>query len=244
MRRLHLASAVGVAALLATSAAHSYTITTFGPASWSASDAALGLAGATVEDFEDTTLVAGLSVQIVAPSGSYVPTSTLPATFNPSTDDALGNAFVGETWDGVAGLLNRGGNTTGSASYNDGQWGDVSFGLAPGVTSFGFAIADLDLGGHQILVNGVSIGTLPSGNIAAGSGRGGYVRIDMESGDALIASVTIDNIGTVDGWIIDHVAFAAAAAAPEPAAVGLLGLALAGLAGLRRRVRAAGRFSR
>lgn len=217
--------------------AAAYTIAGVGPGSWG-NDAALGLGGATVENFEDTALAAGLSVTLGA-TVSYGPTATLPNVFVPGVNDAAagGSAFTGEQWDGVAGLLNRG-DSAAVTKYNDGGWGDITFGIAGGASLFGFAIADVN-GDFNILVNGSLLTSYGGvGNVVFSNSHGGYVIIQAGPGDAPITSVKLDNPGTADGWIVDHVAFqAAAVAVPEPASLPLLLAGLGALALARRRRR-------
>jgi hypothetical protein len=130
---------LGVAAAIPASA--SPVVTAFGPASWGASHAVLGVSGYTIENCEDTTLAPGLLVQVGSPTmGSYGPTATLPFTYDASQDCfACGAAFNASLmWDGTHGLLNR--PTVPITTYNnDGGWSDVSLLFPGGVTSLGFS---------------------------------------------------------------------------------------------------------
>lgn len=241
---------IGAAALLFGSAAGAVpSITTFGPGSWGVSDATLGVAGFTIENFEDTALAAGLQVQLSGGvSGGFGPSPTLPATFTPGSDDpnAL-QAFVPGVWDGTKVLINR--NLPIPVGYLDFNWGDVTFAFTGGATSVGFSVEQIDLSA-PLLINGVVVGDLQAllgtstvtiPGVGSFFGRNGYIRIDAGVGE-LINSVTIENTAnslTGDGIAFDHLAFnAAPTAASEPpvlllAASGLVLLALRRRSGSR-----------
>ncbi len=51
-----------VASMAACTAQAAFVVTVFGASQWGASDVALNVAGYTIENFEETTLVAGLKV--------------------------------------------------------------------------------------------------------------------------------------------------------------------------------------
>jgi hypothetical protein len=140
MRINSLATLAAIGLISASLDANAASAVAFGPAQWGTSDAVLGVTGYVVEDFEDTSLAAGLEVQVLPPSLSgYGPTSTLPFTFNPAVDDQVSNAFVGSAWDGSKSLVNR--PFLPITTYgNDGGWSDVRFLFDAGVTSVGFSI--------------------------------------------------------------------------------------------------------
>lgn len=236
--RPFLASALAAAAALVTLPSHAaVTMTPFGPALWGASDATLGLApGATIEDFEDVNLAAGLTIAATASSsGSYGPTATLPNVFDPFADPwgnafstyPCGNASCSSRWDGRHALLNTGNNQ--SAWYGStSAWGDLEFRFAGGARQVGFSL-------HQnehavnVYVNGALFTTIGGG----GGGRTGYFRIDVTGNSAPITSLKLD--GTIyDAWVVDHLAFTPAV--PEPSTWALLGggIALLGAAARRR----------
>ncbi len=211
-----------------------YQVTTFSPSSWGASDAALGLdPTAVIEDFEDVNLIAGLQVSVTNSSnGSYGPAGTLPATFDPSTNDCCGSAFVGGNWDGTRVLLNTGNNRSASYASNT-AWGDVTFTFAGGARQVGFSLQQMQQAA-TLTINGTDsfeITSLP--NLSFGGGRVGYFRIDAIGAVAPITSLKIN--GTIfDAWTIDHMAVAAV---PEPETYALMLAGIALIAGVVRRRR-------
>jgi len=224
LRRLASLYALMFAAALAM--AQTITATGFSAASWGASDATLGITGYTIEDFEDTTLASGLLVGWETEAGNVTPASTIPFTFNPATDDPFGDAFEtfggGGVWDGSRTLINT--RTNQSYSYTAGtNWGDIVLSFTTPATSVGFGLQQNEL---QVFlyINGTNMGSLQSltGLVPDGN-RYGYIRIDGTSGTQ-ITSLRLANSRSpgYDGFVIDHVAFAAV---PEPATTAL-GLAL------------------
>lgn len=249
----------GLALGLVTAGAHAAFVTTnFSAALWGASDSTLGLTGYVIEDFEDAVLADGLKIsRLNGASGNFAASTALPANsvFDPLTDndtDAANpansiQAFRRGRWDGEQVLINH----PGPASYHwygdSGNWKDLQFDFAPGASSVGFSIAQMDLHGNQLLVNGILLsddllGLLGTDSetqfVTAGpfsfNSRHGYLRIDATAGDT-IQTITFDN-ALGDGVAIDHLAFKIAPAPiPLPPALGLL---VAGLLALRVRRRA------
>lgn len=91
-----------------------FVVNYFGPASWGAPDATIGVSGFTIENFEDTALAPGLMIsRFGGVVGNFGPTATLPASsvFDPTTDPntAAGGlqAFVSGVWDGSNVLINH-----------------------------------------------------------------------------------------------------------------------------------------
>ena len=213
-----------------------YSMTSFGPALWGSSDAALGLnAGSIIEDFENTALAAGLMIQSTNSStGSYGPTATLPNVFDPFADPN-GNAFstypcgtsaCSSLWDGTHALLNTGNNQ--SAYYgNSGAWGDLEFTFAGGVTQVGFSLQQNEYA-VDVYLNGGFFATIAS----SGGRRAGYFRIDSLTP---ITSMKLDGYYP-DAWVVDHMAFSAPVPEPETYALMLIGLGLVGFAARRRSI--------
>lgn len=252
VRRLASLAAAGliVASMPAQAA---ITVTYFGPASWSSSDATLGVAGYRVEDFEDTTLASGLRISRQNGAvGNFPATAVLPGTsvFDPATDPSpVVQALLRGIWDGSHVLTNHPGPSFAGTLdnwYSDGaNWADLEFLFPAGTTSVGFSLQQMAQANNQLVVNGLTLSTdLMSAFAALGDdfepfsggffrSRNGYLRIDATGGDT-IQSVFLDN-GSVsvfgDGMTIDHLAFQV----PEPATLGLLGLGVIGVGVVRRR---------
>lgn len=212
------------------------SVTAFAPTSWTASGTALGIDGFDIEDFEDTTLIGGLQIQLSGGTADFGPTGVVPRVFDPSADDPNGaQLFVPGLWDGTHVMMNRQSAPL-PGGYVDGEWADISFIMQGGAQSFGFSLAQMDIGNTPLIVTTTAGSTtftfsnIP--NFASGSGRNGYIRIDAAPGEAIL-SATIDNQGG-DGYSIDHVAFQPI---PEP---GTALLTLAGIAVLMVR-RASGK---
>jgi hypothetical protein len=226
MKQIGLIALVGLSGV-----AHAgYVLTGFQANQWGASDATLGVAGYTIEDFEDVNLVSGLQVSVSSANGGYGPTSTLPNTFNPFTDNTQGVAFQvggGGVWDGTRGLLNT--RTNREVPYTEaGSWGTTTFTFLGGASSVGFSVQQMNLN-TALFINGTQVSILNTElNWPLDGSRQGYVRIDATGGD-VINNVLIAN-GTGDGLMFDHLAFNPV---PEPATMGLL--TLVGLTLLRKR---------
>lgn len=184
-----------------------FKIKSFDPSVWPRTDSEIGVEGFVIEDFEDTTLVSGLEVELSdSTRDNFGPTSKLPIGFNPDIHDTGGaRVFVAGIWDGSHVLINR--SSQSPHGYADYVWGDVTFHIAGGASSFGFSLHEMDLN-TELSVNGVSLVNLRR-LLPSGSTRGGYIRIDAAPGEAIF-SVKVANSAnneTGDGFAFDHVAF-------------------------------------
>jgi hypothetical protein len=231
---------------LSTLPAHAgFVLNFFGSSSYDANTAAmqtnLGTTGYLIENFEDTTLIAGLSiVNTGGLFGAGVTWNSLPATFDPGTF-----AFtVDNAWDGKNAMLNMPGNTTATSTYAQ----LTEFKYAPGATSMGIGMSNFQstspaspffpITNHELFVNGVSQGvieTLAGAKLTPGIVRNVYLRIDATGGDT-ISSIGIKNIsGPDDAIVFDHLAVQGfASPVPEPGGILLAGIGLA-ILGFRRR---------
>ncbi len=193
--------------------AQAFTVSSFLPTGFT--DEIAGITGYEIEDFEDTTLIPGLSVEWTSPD--LGPVTTLPrvstaSDFNFTTDDA---------WDGVGFLTNTRQVTTGGLS-------DITIlNFADSPTSVGIGISNFQFVGAELLINGNSFASLTSFVPAPIRGAGIkniYLRIDAESGE------TIDSIG-IDGISGDFIAFdrlAVGNTQSVPESSNILGLILVG----------------
>ncbi len=227
--------ALAVVLFLVANGAQGFTFTSVGPSVYTsdtaAMDAALGLTGLAIEDFEDTDLIQGLSVSW----GSSTPVSVLGSLAS----------FPGlpSEWDGTSILDNRLNHIPSNPPETF-----MTFYISPGSTIFGFGLSQAEEfrnPDHRILVNGIElipdIGDLPGyldthlANLE-GHSRNLYLVIEAEAGE-LIQSVQIDQgpvspLVGIDGIHFDHVAMNVV---PEPSTALLLGTGLSALAATTRR---------
>ncbi len=155
------------------------------PAQEAALNAAIGVTGYIIEDFEDLTLVPGLSVT----GGEFGLNSQ--ATFS--------NAV----WDGTSYYVDQ-------VDVGNG----LTFSVAGGTSSFGIGMGDIDVSAVRLFVNEQDFGPimdLPNWVKLGDNVRDVYVRIDAAPGES-INSVRIHQVsgGFNDGIFFDHVAFAPA----------------------------------
>lgn len=190
--------------------ARGVTVTAFDPNTWPRTDAAIGVSGFTIEDFEDTTLVSGLQVQLSGGSNDFGPTSTLPKTWDPNSnaDDPNGAKVLATgIWDGTHVLMNR--RTAVPGGYVDGEWADTTFSVSGGASSIGFSVQNLESPNTMMTVltnlGTTSVNLSNVANFTVGGARNGYLRIDAAAGEVIVA-VKIDNLGG-DGFAFDHLAF-------------------------------------
>ncbi len=185
-------------------------------------DAAVGIPpGTPVEDFEDTTLVNGLTYTDPV-TGTVL--NTLPNLFSRNELGFGGTAFwIDDPWDGDHVLSNY---TQNLATTSNGDLSGVDFRIAAGSDLFFVGISNLQSADMPLAINGVGFGSLGGGpNFTKGLGHNAFLRIEREPGDAPITSVRFTPpFG--DSVTFDHLAFASVPA-PVPTLYPLAFLALA-----------------
>lgn len=184
-----------------------FKIKSFDPSLWPRTDKEIGVEGFVIEDFEDTTLVKGLQIELSdSTEDNFGPTSKLPMAFNPDIHDTGGaRVFVAGIWDGSHVLINR--SSQSPHGYADYVWGDITFHIAGGASSFGFSLHEMDLN-TELSINGVSLVNLRR-LLPSGSTRGGYLRIDAAPGEVITTVKVANSVNpkTGDGLAFDHLAF-------------------------------------
>ncbi len=202
-----LALLTTVSTLTVKTSAADFVVNGVPPGNWPQPDSSVGVAGYSIEDFEDSNLVAGLRIGWVSAAGTNPPASTLPTVFNPTQDPngpVFGYAFTNGVWDGSRCLVNGRGNV--SHPFNtQAPWGDVVLEFNPPARAVGFSLQQSE-NPIQLVVNGTALGGLQSlGGVPTGGGRIGYFTV-RATGATPISRVVLDN-GGGDGWVIDHLAF-------------------------------------
>jgi len=221
-RTLAAAALLALVALsLPTSSRAAITITGFaygseGPA----------VTGMTIEDFEDVSLVSGLTIRMGGGITPVMWSGTIPPTWNPATASSccsLGGPFPANTWDGSNALCNGGfGTGVSGLSPHTGNYWDFSFAdsvyflLPPATMKFGVGLSNLQsIGGpvavtnHELIVNGVSRGTLESllpGYVPGVNVRFRYLVVTATAPD-VIQSVCVQNVSALDGLVFDKLAY-------------------------------------
>lgn len=199
------------AMLLFSTAASAYTVTVFGPAvhdsDTAAMDAVLGVSGALIEDFEDLTLIPGLT------EAHGTGNLTLPSPGSSSWDGgnliSIQNAPILFTY------------APGATTFGVGISGDQLLAGSVGPETF--------------RINGDVALTFDLADFAeyqVGPLRNGYIRIDAELGDLPITSVLFTSPDSGDTVSFDHLALVQV---PEPGTLALLAGALLALSAARRR---------
>lgn len=231
-------AALAFGALLFAPAAPASIILTFFPASdynpdTAVMDATLGLTGDTIDTFETTTLIPGLSITL---SGGEVSTpvtwTSLPNLYNASVCSGLG---IG-AWDGTDAVINIEENQLNNCDNPTGVASLMTFNYAPGTTFFGISLSNFQstdpaspsfpITNHELFVDGVAEGTIESlagANWSPGIVRNAYLEIDATGGSS-ITSVGFENLSAPDALVFDHLAVTTAT--PEPGSDWLLSAAL------------------
>lgn len=198
--------------------ASAYVITVSGGSAFSPDEATmnatLGITGFDIEDFEDTTLLPGLSE-------SHGPTAIFAPSF-----DSPSNA-----WDGTRTFQLRPTDLT--FTYSPGT---RSFGI--GISNDEFIdslILSFQINGAGPLID---LGSFPNYTLTSGASnlRNGYLRIDAEPGDADLTSIRFIDNAEFDVISFDHLAVQTAVPVPEPTTTVLLAFGLLA-AGYARRSR-------
>ena len=197
--------------------AQAITLTTFSPIGFS--DAIAGITGFQIEDFEDTTLIPGLSVEWASPN--LGPVNILPDVV--SIGDA--SYLVNDAWDGISFLTN---SRQGFVSLSD----ITSLKFSNSLTSVGIGVSNLNFNAN-LLVNGSFFRSFSSFNPSPILGTGIksiYLRIDAEAGET-INSIGIAAGSGADFIVFDRLAIKSAAQPPQtvPEPSNIFGLSLLGL---------------
>ncbi len=249
-RRLWLC---GCALLTATQASQGYVVTALSPSLYDNTPQTmnenLGLDDAFIEDFEDTTLIAPLSIEWHG--SDFGPSNVLPRLFNPTTDflPQLGGPFPGNLWDGSHALTN-GRDPADNVNFFGPDFADrITFHFDGNPHMVGFGLSNfqdfisvfyqnelleinLDL---PVWINdptGTSTPVIANlGDFAdfvnGAPVRNLYLKIAVEEGE-VIESVTFGNPSLTDtgggilGLVFDHVAYDQAPPVPEPASITIL----------------------
>jgi len=206
-------------------------------------DAALGVTGYRIENFEDASLISGFSIEYthtglgqLTSLPNVCPNIYCAVGFdNPNDPLYFRRNFPTHAWDGEHILYTPQPSNAESA---------LILRFHNGASSVGVGLSDYnDKERHTWAINGIVMGEVANiPNFSqADSGRSTYMRVDAESGDAPITSVSFFHKVVYDALEYDHVAFLESPlpAVPEPETYVMLlaGLALLGSA-IRRRKQA------
>jgi hypothetical protein len=219
-----------LSAILVVSQAEANIVPTFFPSSDYSSNTAtmdgiLGVTGYTIDSFESTALIPGLTITL---SGG-VPTTTwssLPAVFNGNVCPGL---MDNQFWDGTDTVGNATGNAPNSCTSPNNISTTITFNYAPGTTSLGIGLSNFQstsptspsfpVTNHELFVNGVDQGVLEvlAGNAwSPGIVRNAYLRLDA-TGGSTITSIGFSNLTGTDFLMFDHLAVQTAiSTVPEP----------------------------
>jgi hypothetical protein len=199
-------------------------------------DASLGITGYTIDTFESTPLIPGLSITY----SGHVPTTTVTSLAN-LLDVGPCSPLSAGPWDGTHVATNVVSNTFPVCTAAPADAATLTtFSYAPGTTSLGIGLANFQslsspafpVTNHELFINGVDMGVLEALAGAAwtpGISLNSYLRIDATSGT--ITSVGFENLdisSTEDFLVFDHLAVAPSSTVPtpEPTSIALLGSGL------------------
>lgn len=209
---------------------------------WGTSDTNLGITGLAIVDFENTALPQDLGISFTRSIGSGGWNSgiggNLPFVVSTADDttglDAFGPTYGGGAWDGTHYLVNVPQLPITSYGGSFG-WGNIVLTFANGTNAVGFSLQQAN-SNDTFLVNGSPADSVDNAFGQSNGLRQGYI-LFTASGNTVINTLEIraftDGIST-DGWAIDHLAYQASAATPEPGTFALGGLILAAGALVRR----------
>jgi hypothetical protein len=205
-------------------------------------DATFSTTGRPTDNFESTTLLAGLTIVLSGGVATTTETS-LPALFN---GDTFSPFTQNQAWDGTHTASNALGNLPNSTTTPTNIANLITFNYAPGTLSFGIGLSNFQstnppspqfpVTQHELFVNGVDLGvleTLAGSNWSPGLVRNAYLRIDS---NVPITSVGFENVNQPpaqqDFLMFDHLTVAAGGTSvPETGTGLLLGTALLGILG-------------
>jgi hypothetical protein len=205
--------------------AQAITLTTFSPIGFS--DAIAGIIGFEIEDFEDTTLTPGLSIEWTSPN--LGPVNSLPTTYNPITIDGL----TGNTWDGNLTL-----NNNRQGSYQPTRiYSTTTLHFSNQPKSVGLGISNIEFTGSNsstLIVNGVDFADFDNfapAPIVGYLSRSIYIRLDADNTNESINSIGIRG-GSGDFLIFDRLAIKTSQTTPIPEPSTILGIVTLGLGAL------------
>jgi hypothetical protein len=184
-------------------------------------DSALGIDSSyNVEDFENDVFIPGFALTYRRPNAS-------------TEHQFITSTSMVQIWDGDRALFIVGGDRVADN-------GGAIFTFDQGLNSFGIGLANLQLSGWYVEVNGQRLvdELLSISGISASSERNGYLFINAEQGE-VIDNVVIDRDELGDRVNFDHLALQVSSTIPIPPAIWLFGSGLLGLIGMARRKKTA-----
>jgi hypothetical protein len=231
--------------LLATQANASIVLTFFPASDYNANttamNATLGITGDTIDNFESTTLIPGLTITLSG-NGVNANLTSLPNLFNENTCTGL---TQNAAWDGTDTVINIPSNSVSNCSGPANIAQTITFDYAPGTTQFGIGMGNFQsldsplfpITNHELLVNGTPVGTIESlagADWTPGLQRNAYLVITA-TGGTTITSVGFENLTATasDVLMLDHLAVAPASTVPEPSFAWLTLLGVAAICSCR-----------